>query len=245
MNKKTKENLEILVKMQVFEDEITKLNQKKKELPEKLSGLKSNLEEAEKEMSAAKKKLEENIKSQKSNELKIGSHKDTITKYSEQLTSIKTNKEYKALNSEINHLKEKNQKIDEETVKLMEKENNLKEVLTEAESKFEKAEKELQENESKIEEEIKVTDQEISGFKEKRNALAINLPKNIIYKYRRLIERHFDRRALAYNKKNACSGCGNAMTPQNQIDVSQSKIIQCESCGRIFIPTSLEESQQQ
>ncbi len=93
--------LEILIQMQAKDDKIGKKEILTRTLPEKLSSMKTNLEEADLTKAATKDELDQNILSQKQNELNIKEHHEKIAKYKNQLLTIKTNKEYKALNSEI------------------------------------------------------------------------------------------------------------------------------------------------
>lgn len=227
--------LEVLIQMQEKDDVIGKKEILTRTLPEKLSSMKTNLEEAEITKAATKDELDQNILSQKQNELNIKENNEKIAKYKNQLLTIKTNKEYKALNSEISTLDTKNSKIDDEIINLMEEEAKIKERLKVDIAAFEAAQKELQNNEDKLNKEIEVVKTEIADIRKARNLLAKKLPINLVKRYGMLIKNK-NRKAVAFAENGACSGCGYKIRPQLGIELrAQNKVISCESCGRILL----------
>ena len=120
------QKLKILIQMQQFDDVIGEKEILTRELPEELSSMKQNLENANNQLAETNHLLEENLKTQKLKELEIRSNKDKIDKYKNQLLTIQTNKEYKALNSEVSHLESLNTAIDDNLIVLMEAEVNIR-----------------------------------------------------------------------------------------------------------------------
>ena len=230
-----KEQLEILIQMQKLDKIIGEKNILTKELPQQLNSLRQSLKDANETVTASKSEFDENQKNQKLKELDIADHNVKIAKYKNQLLTIETNKEYKALNSEINHLEKKNSEIDDELIGLMEVEAELKERLEEENKTQKNASDELKANEEKLEKEIQVVKKEIEELKSKRNILAKGLPRELIRRYASLIKNK-NRKAVVFNDKNACSGCGYNIRPQVAIDIKEgNSVIYCESCGRILV----------
>jgi len=230
-----KKQLEILIQMQKLDTIIGEKNILTKELPQQLNSLKQSLKEADETVAATKSELEENLKDQKLKELDIADNNTKIAKYKNQLLTIETNKEYKALNSEINHLEKKNSKIDDELIGLMEAEVEIKEHLEKEEKAQLHASNELKANEDKLEKEIQEVNKEIEELKSKRNGKAKDLPRELIRRYASLIKNK-NRKAVVFNDNNACSGCGYTIRPQVAIDIKEgNSVIYCESCGRILV----------
>ncbi len=227
--------LEILVEMQKLDDVITQKDSLVKSLPKELNGLKNDVKNAEEALNNLKEKLKENKSTQKAKELEIQVNKDKMNKYKEQLLLIKTNKEYKALNSEVNHLAKKNSGIDDENIALMEEEIELQNILAENKKIYEKADKELKENEDRLEKKIKSVKQDSENLRIERNKLAENLPLRIIKRYAALIKTK-NRKAVVKKDGNSCSGCGYHLRPQLVIEIEEGKkILNCENCGRILV----------
>ena len=230
-----KKQLEILIQMQKLDTVIGEKNILTKELPQQLNSLKQSLKDADETVAATKSELEENLKDQKLKDLDIADNNTKIAKYKNQLLTIETNKEYKALNSEINHLEKKNSKIDDELIGLMEAEVEIKEHLEKEEKAQLHASNELKANEDKLEKEIQEVNREIEELKSKRNGKAKDLPRELIRRYASLIKNK-NRKAVVFNDNNACSGCGYTIRPQVAIDIKEgNSVIYCESCGRILV----------
>jgi uncharacterized protein len=230
-----KKQLEILIQMQKLDKVIGEKNILTKELPQQLNSLKQSLKDADETVAATKSELDENLKDQKLKELDIADNNAKSDKYKNQLLTIETNKEYKALNSEINHLEKQNSGIDDELISLMEVESELKERLGEENKAQKKASDELKANEEKLEKEIQEVQKDIEELKSKRNTLAKDLPRDIIRRYASLIKNK-NRKAVVFDDNNACSGCGYTIRPQVAIDIKEgNSVIYCESCGRILV----------
>ncbi len=227
--------IEILIEMQKCDDIIGKMESLMQELPQKLHSMKENLAVANAQLEDTKKLLDENLKRQKLKELEIKENNEKIDKYKNQLLTIQTNKEYKALNSEVNHLENKNTKIDDDIIELMEEEAVFRSQMEDEKKVKEKAEAELAANEQKIEKEIQEVEKKIKEIKEKRNTLAQGLPKTMVKRYAALIKSK-DRKAVVFEENGSCSGCHYMIRPQLIIEINNGKtIVSCESCGRMLV----------
>jgi uncharacterized protein len=234
--------LEILVEMQKKDDIIGQKQVLTKTLPEQLNSLRTNLIDSEAELTDVKHQLEENLKDQKLNELKIAENNDKIAKYKNQLLTIKTNKEYKALNSEISHLETNNSLVDDEIIEQMEAEAELRENLQTATDKYKSAQDEFKANEERLKNRIKEVEQQIVNIREERNKIAQDLPITMIKRYGALIK-HKARKAVVFKINEACGGCGYKIRPQLVIEIDRrDKLINCENCGRILVyePQNIE-----
>jgi uncharacterized protein len=230
------DQVQILIQMQQFDDKITERNILMKDLPKELNGLRTALEETQIKSDEAAQELENNKKDQKLKELEISSNNEKAAKYKHQLLTIETNKEYKALNSEITHLEDKNSKIDDELIEMMEIEVQMKTTAEEAVKKHNKAQEELAANEKRLEDKIEAVKKETDEIRAERNTLATaNLSTSLIKRYGSLIKTK-NRKAIVFNSGNSCSGCGFHLRPQLVIEINTGeKIVNCESCGRMLV----------
>ena len=227
--------LDILIKMQQRDDIIGEKEILMQELPRELSSIKNDLEKANTHLSETEQRLEENLMMQKLKELDIQSNNVKINKYKEQLLTIKTNKEYKALNSEVSHLENKNSETDDILIELMEEEANIRIQLEKDIKNQEKADSVLKANEEKLNNKIKQVQKEIEQIRDERNEYASKLRQQILKRYASLIKNK-NRKAVVFNENNACSGCGFNIRPQLVIEINnKDRLVNCESCGRILV----------
>jgi predicted nucleic acid-binding Zn-ribbon protein len=229
----------ILINMQKIDDKIAELDIVKIKLPKQLDQLKTNVMNSKNNLEFKETKLEENILTQKAKETDIKTNTEAKLKYAHQLDGIKNNKEYKALNKQIDTLSEKNISIEAEIIILMEEENEIREQIKEAETLSKLAVDNLKANEGILLKEIEKVDKEIETLKGERTELAKLLPVPIIKKYVQLI-RNKNLKAVSYivirNKSESCSGCGFHIRPQMLIELKNpDKMIYCENCGRILV----------
>lgn len=234
------DKLKILVEMQGCDDKISTLKVLMEKLPEQLSTLKSNQASAEELLANVKNDIETNKMEQDKHDLSIRSNKDQASKYQNQLLTIETNKEYKALNKEVSHLEHLNVTLEDEIVNLMEEAEVLSENQKEAEKKLEIAQADLKANEKKLEAEIVKVKIEMEKYRNQRKELAGELPLSLVKKYAALIKNRSSK-AVVFNIGDACGGCGFKIRPQVMVDLHESEnIIYCESCSRILVYNSEE-----
>ncbi len=230
-----KKQMLTLARMQTFDDRIGDKLKQKEVLPQQLKELEQHVEDAEQKVKLAKEVLDQAQVEQKNKENEIQANKDLIAKYAVQLNSIKTNKEYKALNKEIEGLNSKNAKLEEEILKLMDDVTAKKNELKEKQNDKSDAEKELHSQEEELKKLIKAVDNDIEELKNERNKLAKTLPTPLTRRYILLLKNK-NRKAVVYNQKNACSGCGYKIRPQVLLELEdEKKLHYCENCSRILM----------
>ena len=230
-----KTEISILIRMQRIDDKISELENLKEKLPKQLEQLITNVKKTTDLIEAINKKLAANQNQQRTKENEVATNNNLKKKYMQQLDGIKTNKEYKALNSQIVTLTDKNTQIDTEIIALLDEEAKIKKQKDEAEILNKKAKENLTANEVILKKEIDKANSDIENYKAERMELAkqvlpVNLKKYI------LLIKNKNRKAVVYCHNNACSGCGFHIRPQILIELSNPvKIIYCENCSRILV----------
>ncbi|MBI9031083.1 hypothetical protein JEZ13_03610 [bacterium] len=230
-----KKKVECLIAMQKCDDKISEKENLKLELPKQLQTLIQEEEEAKEDVAETIEEINQVILHQKDKEILIKQNKEKALKYEEQLAAIKTNKEYKALNSEIALLSSLNSELESEIIALMEQENRLKELKGEREKVLQVKHKNLTDQEDVIKEEIAGLDGQIDKLKNERNSYVVDLPKTMAKQYKVLIINR-NRKAVAFEQEGACSACGFKVRPQLIIELEkQDKILFCENCNRFLV----------
>jgi uncharacterized protein len=230
------EKLKTLVRMQRFDDEIGRCRDLQKILPEQLHTLIRDVESAAgkvQEMQNVENGLE---KRQKELEGEIKHNNELKLKYGNQLADIKTNKEYKALNSEIANLTQKNSDIESQLLELMDTETEIKKQMAVFTAELKAAEKRKSDKEDDLRQQISELEGKIETLRNQRTELARTLNSDPLVKQYGTLIRNKNNRAVVFNVNGACGGCGFVIRPQIRIELDlRSRIYNCESCGRILM----------
>ncbi|MEA2104460.1 MAG: C4-type zinc ribbon domain-containing protein [Candidatus Cloacimonadota bacterium] len=237
-------DLEILCSLQKLDNKIFQIDKKAKRLPKQLKELEEKNESDNKAIIEINQNLEDNLQKQMNHELDISANLKEINNYESQLLSVKTNKEYKALNSEIAFKKEKNASIEEKLIELLEEESILKNEKKSIEIVFTSDKKKLEEERVKIDAEIHEYETQINVWEQKKKDLGKKIPEILFRRYNRLIS-HKNGKAIAeITKEGVCSGCHFKIRPQIVVEVIKgNSIITCENCSRIFIPIDVSSKE--
>ncbi len=229
------DKLRTLARMQILDDEIGRCRELQKVLPQQLDSLIRDVEDAQAQVYEVEEQRNNVLKKQNTLELDIKQNQALILKYGNQLAEIKTNKEYKALNSEIANLKAKNSDLESVVLELMEEDTLLKRELHARQEVLNAANQRKDEKEDDLRQQINALEGKIEELRGKRNELAVTLPTSVIKQYANLIK-FKNNQAVAYNHNGSCGGCGFVIRPQIRIELDlRRKIITCESCGRILM----------
>jgi len=230
-----KEQMLILAEMQAYDDQIGSKLELKKVLPKQLETLFTDVEEAKVKVTEVHAEVDELLLAQKSNEGVIQANKELIAKYAVQLNAIKTNKEYKALNKEIEALQKKNSGAETKIINLMDATNTKRAEQKAAKIAQKGAENNLKAQEAELTKMIAALDVDIQLLKDKRNELTKGLPMTMTRKYILLLKNK-KRKAVVFNVKGACSGCGYQVRPQVMLELEdRDKLHYCENCSRIIM----------
>ena len=239
-----KENIKILCELQAIDSKIITAENALKSLPEELEKLENKFKTAEESIKNIIQRLEQNHKNQKKFEIDILKNNEDINKYENQQLIVKTNKEYKALNSEITYRKEKNAQIEENLIELMEAEMVLENEVEEFKKNLEGNRKILEKERDKIEIEMEKLDKKVEKLDKEKQNLSKNIPESLFKKYQILLS-HKNGKAIAPIENGICSGCHLKIRPQVIVEISKQKsILVCENCSRILVPSqkSAEEN---
>ena len=228
------EQIDTLIKVQKIDSEIYNLKDEKAEKPAQ----KQVLEQVFIQKSQALKAKEEESKSlqlkRKEHEIDLETKEKEIKKYQSQLLQIKTNKEYTALQKEIEGLKADNAVLEDDILGLMEKVDKVKAEIAEERQRLASEDKELKEEIIKIDQEIKDLDVKISSLEKEKTQLCANVEKNLLAQYERILKAKRGL-ALVTIAGKSCGGCHRVLPPQviNEARMKD-KVIRCEFCARLL-----------
>lgn len=229
-------NLKILMELQQIDKRLKQLETLRGDLPLQLSRLKDNLNHKQSYLEERKKTLEETHKKKHQAELDIKVWKQKEEKYHNQLFRVTSNREYDAIQLEIETAKET---IDgQETVFLeaSELEESLDAEIKDLKNEIQQIQEELEDVKKEFQEKLNITKKEESDLQKRREELIHDLDVPVYRMYERIRKGKQDGIAVIQVVENACGRCRQAIPPQKILEIRRmNRVMVCEGCGRILV----------
>ncbi|GBD94845.1 putative zinc ribbon domain protein [bacterium BMS3Abin05] len=229
-------NLKILMELQQIDTRLKQLETLRGDLPLQLSRLKDNLNDKQSYLEERKKTLEETHKKKHQAELDIKVWRQKEERYHNQLFRVTSNREYDAIQLEIETAKET---IDgQETVFLeaTELEESLDAEIKDLINEIQKIKEELEDVKKEFQEKLNVTKKEESNLQKRREELIHDLDVPVYRMYERIRKGKQDGIAVIQVAENACGRCRQAIPPQKILEIRRmNRVMVCEGCGRILV----------
>jgi predicted nucleic acid-binding Zn-ribbon protein len=237
------EKLTSLVTLQKIESKLDEIHVLKGELPMEVADLGDEIQG----LHARQLRIEEEINGitqfieQKKEAIKEA--QALIKKYEKQSSNVKNNREFEAINKEI--------EMQQLEVKLAEKHiKDANEEIAEKAVALEKAKKTIAGKESvlatkkgELEKIISATEKEEKHFNKLAAEAREHVDERLLASYDKIRKSYRNGLAVVPVERDACGGCFNAIPPQKQSEIRQrKKIMVCENCGRILIDDDLVAS---
>ncbi len=228
------DKIDVLKRVQSLKNKIKELETSQERRKQDVQKKKDQIEE---EKALAEKKQEEKVTVQKDidrKELDLKTNEGEITKYNVQLNSIKTNKEYSALITEIGSKKADMSILEDEILDTMSKLEAANQGLEKATENLRSEEQSLKDLINTVDAEVKVTDTEIEKIKGEQKKYIDLLDEHSLQSYNRLSNIKGGK-AIVPVIGNVCGGCSMNITTQTLNELMSSKdLVFCRSCSRIL-----------
>lgn len=171
---------------------------------------------------------------------KIKNSESMIKKYNEQLNNVKNNREFDALNKEIEiqglEIMAAEKKINEHKKSIELK----KELLDEVTAKLDGRKLDLNNKKEELDSITVETQKEEEHILGEREKAEKNIDEKLLIAYDRIRANVINGIAIAPVVRGACGGCFAKIPPQLQSDIRQRKrIVICEHCGRVNIDAKM------
>lgn len=176
----------------------------------------------------------------KENELGIANNTASIAKYEQDQDNVRNNREYDALNKEIEFCKLEielcEKKIREAKAALVSRQEEVeksKDLLAEKRDDLERKKIELEEI-------VEETRKDEEHLRDEAKVLEGSIDPRLLLSFKRIRKNTRNGLGIVYVERDACGGCFNKIPPQRQLDIRmRKKIIVCEYCGRILVDPEL------
>jgi len=234
------EKLASLVRLQKIDSKLDEFQILKGELPMEVSDLEDEIQG----LHSRQTRIEEEINGitdfieQKKTAIKEADA--LVKKYEKQSSSVKNNREYEAINKEI-EMQQLEGKLAEKHIKDANEELAEKAKLLEQTKKhIASKETALTQKKNELEKIIVDTEKEEKQYSKISAEAREHIDERLLYSYDRIRRSYRNGLAVVPVLRDACGGCFNAIPPQRQSEIRQhKKIIVCENCGRILVDDEL------
>ena len=239
------EKLLALLTLQKIDSKIDEIKTLKGELPmevkdleDDIEGLNTRIQNIDAEISSINTFIEQ----------KTTGKKDAgalIKKYEKQQENVKNNREFEALNKEV-EMQELEVKLNEKHIKDASfEQQDRRAQRTRTEEKISVLEEALTTKKSELEKIIADTDKEEKKLSKDSNAAKEKVDPRMLSAYERIRSSYRNGLAVVPVMRDSCGGCFNVIPPQRQSEIRQhKKVVVCEHCGRILVDADLNDQVQ-
>ena len=230
------ERLKALYQLQTTLSEIDRIKTLRGELPLEVQDLEDEIVGLETRVQ----NFEEEIKNinASANEQKavIGNSSSLVERYSEQINSVRNNREYDYLQKEIEYEKLNIELAEKKIRQFGAKIEEIGAQIEEAKSRLEDKKHILAEKKSELEEIVSETKQDEEKLGDQAKKFESKIDTRLLTAFKRIRKNARNGLGVVYVQRNACGGCFNRIPAQRQMEIKMhKKIIVCEYCGRILI----------
>lgn len=230
------DKLKNLYKLQLIDSELDQIKILKGELPIEVADLEDELAGLQKRIDKLDSQLEDLGEEKAKHERNIKEAGMLNERYKQQLDEVKNNREYEALQKEI-ELQDLEVQLSEKRIAETEERIAGKQEIKDAtEEKKATREDALQKKRVELEEIQKKTEKEEKSLQKESEEARKEVDARLLKSYNRIRNSYRNGLAVVTIERDACAGCFNKIPPQIQNEVrSRKHIVPCEHCGRIIV----------
>jgi len=241
--KPIKEQIALLINLQVIDGQIYALSKEKASMPGYLKSIDDTLESKKTGIKQAEDNLKNTQLKLKEKEGILQQKEEQIKKLQGQLFTLKTNKEYSTMLAEIEGIKADNSLIEEDILRFMDEIELAKKKILEEKELFKADEANSQKEKEVVNSKAKDIEAKLAELEGKRNVIAPGINKQIISRYEKILKNK-DGLAIVHIEDGSCGGCHMNLPPQVVSEVKlREDIVVCGSCLRmLYIEDNVEIS---
>lgn len=229
------ESLRALLELQKTDQDLHELEQYKVDIPNQLETMETVQSEAETRLTDQETKVADIDKNRRQYERDLQAAQEQIKKYQGQLYSVKTNKEYDALQAEIQAQKNRISELEDAILQLISDAETEQEALETIRGETESLIERFSEERTTLQSRLSAVDEDVAVKMDERKRMATRVENPVLKVYDR-IRRNLRGMTVVPVKKGACSGCFHVIPLQVVMQIRQGqRLVSCESCGRILI----------
>jgi len=226
--------LELLWELQKIDLSLRGIKEERDRYPKEIKKLDENQNIEKERVQKEREKIELLEKERRRKEGHLNLEQEKIKRAEGRMFEVKTNKEYQALLSEIEAIKEANGREEEEILQVMDEIDELKKDLSKREKEMAITLEKIGGEKRKMEERMAQDDSVWKQQMERREVVSKQIESKLLKLYNTLKEKRQGIGVVSV-KQETCQGCFVNVPPQMFIEVQKNNtLIRCPNCNRIL-----------
>ncbi|HTI41001.1 MAG TPA: C4-type zinc ribbon domain-containing protein [Vicinamibacterales bacterium] len=227
--------LEHLIDLQNLETAIEESRRRIAAHPQRLSDADARLAHAKEGVEAAKQRLKASQEARREAEKEAAVYQSRLSKFKDQLSAVKTNKEYQAMQHEIETAQKELGSVEEKVIERMVEADALTAEVKKAEQALAAQQKDVETEKKTLTEELATVEAALKAATDKRAGLVKSLPPQLLALFEQVARARKGIAIALATRDGLCSACHVRLRPQVFQEVRRNdQIIQCASCNRIL-----------
>jgi uncharacterized protein len=228
-------DLQRLIDLQRLETQIADAKAKIAAHPQRLAEADAQLAAATQLLDTAKDRLKDNQEARRALEKDVALYQGRLSKFRDQQSAVKTNKEYQALGHEIETAQRDLGGVEEKVIERMVEADGITADVKQAEAAFAAKRREIDAEKKRLAEELTETEAALKTATDARTALLGQIDPRLVSTFEQVARVRKGIAVTTATRDGLCSVCHVRLRPQVFQQVRHNDgIIQCDSCQRIL-----------
>ena len=228
------EGLLELIRLQDVDLELRELEKVRDHYPSEISVREKEIADARSGLEELENTLEELARQQRQVERELEDSKVNLKEHEERFSVVATNKEYDALQMEIEACKSGISERESRILDIIENSERINEQIEGEKEGVEEVCSEQQVRINELQSKLATLQQEVDAVTARREVVSKNIDGRLLQQYDR--RRRGNGLSVSGVRKGACGSCFRELPAQQKSDVRRSeRLITCESCGAILV----------
>jgi len=228
-------DLQRLIKLQQLESTLADARATIAAHPQRLADADARLNESKQAVETAKGRLKENQEARRNLEKDVAVYQGRLTKFKDQLSLVKTNKEYQAMQHEIATAQSDLGGVEEKVLELMLEADTITADVKRTEAALTTRQKEIDKEKKELTEELASVETSLKEASEARAELVKDLDARLLAIFAQVARVRKGVAISTATRDGLCAACHVRLRPFVFQQIRQNDaIIQCESCHRIL-----------
>ena len=228
-------DLQRLIKLQQLESTLADARATIAAHPQRLADADARLNESKQAVESAKGRLKENQEARRNLEKDVAVYQGRLTKFKDQLSLVKTNKEYQAMQHEIATAQSDLGGVEEKVLELMLEADTITADVKRTEAALTTRQKEIDKEKKELTEELASVETSLKEASEARAELVKDLDARLLAIFAQVARVRKGVAISTATRDGLCAACHVRLRPFVFQQIRQNDaIIQCESCHRIL-----------